>query len=229
MIVQNALYNYSIHEREAQQKTELSERLQSWLKVVIIVILLLSVIILYLKHKNAKTVIRLQTTLIEYDRLAAAKNNVSKETVITDKTETGIDGLRQQISERLSLIEARLEELLALKESVILSHPYKELTELVEQKSPLPASSPLYEEMWEVMDNAYPEFRPTLQRLSGGTLKKDDLDLALLIKLDVTPFQCSNLFCKSPGAITYRRKQLLSKIAPGQTAVERLDSVIRAI
>lgn len=230
VIVQNALYNYSIHEREAQRKSELSKRLQSWLVIVIIVILFLSVVILCLKHKNAKTIIRLQASLRELDRLVATKNDVStKIEVNTDQAEIGIDGLQQQISDRLSLIESNPDNLPALKESVVLSRPYKELTELVEQKASLPASNPLYGELWDVIDHAYPKFRITLQRFSGGSLKKADLDLALLIKLEITPLQCSNLFCKSPGAITYRRKQLLSKIAPGQKSVDRLDYVIRAI
>ena len=232
VIIQNSLYNYAVHEREAQRQSEANTRLKGWLISITIIILILTIAVLYLKQRNSRYIIRLQTSLQELERLnariAAEESNATEATGYLPTT-VDIADIPQQISNELAIIEARTDKNPILPESVTESKAFQDLQQMMQQGQPLKTECKLWQDLRQTVTEAFPEFQNTLYRMSGGTIKKDDMDLAILIKLGATPIQLAKLLCKSPGTITYRRRQLLAKLAPEQESISSLDPLIRHI
>ena len=230
--VQNAQYNYAVHEREAQRQSEVNTSLKGWLISITIIILILTIAVLYLKQRNSRYIIRLQTSLQELERLnarIAAEEANATEAIPYLPTTVDIADIPQQISNELAIIEARTDKNPTLPESVTGSKAFQDLQQMMQQGQPLKTECKLWQDLRQTVTEAFPEFQNTLYRMSGGTIKKDDMDLAILIKLGATPIQLAKLLCKSPGTITYRRRQLLAKLAPEQESISSLDPLIRHI
>lgn len=239
---QNSSYNYSLHERERLKAEERNAKLQKWLGVSIMVLLLLIIAILFLKYRNKSNILKLHEAL---DDLAALKNSLNhsstsnpeateekeelKESCAEASDSSRIENLKKRLKNQLIELRANCSGKYEVPSGILSSEAYARLKDYISAGRAIPETSSFWNELDKTVTQCSPDLKYRLQLLTGGHLKPTDYHLALLIKCGVTPTELTILVARTKGTISYRRQALCKRIFNENLGANAIDSIIHLL
>lgn len=229
-LMQNALYNYAIHERE-RLKAEKSKNIFLWLLVLFAFFAFaFAIIILILRIRKTNVKLKLHEASDKIDRLnkqleaIANKRNPQE---ITEEQKNEIYELRKRTEAK---VEAMCQggQKSTMPSALINSNEYRILQEHINQNKVIPEIDNFWNELEQAVNDCSPRFSYNLQLLIGE-LNRTELHLALLIKCGITPTQATIIFGKEKGTLSYHRKELGSKCLNRKTSAKLVDYIIHSL
>lgn len=253
-LIQNSMYNYTRHVK-AREEAERESRDKSLVIMwAVIVIVLLGFTTLFMKLRQKRSLLKLHDALekirrlketLETERLRndrredkdsdAADAGESPATFVMKPTyDTGTDG---EVSLRLKL-RKELEEISELHgksskvpDSILESTPYRRLLDMTAQNKVITAveSDTLWSELEKMIVETIPDFMARLNFLASGQLRKNDIQLAILMKCGFTATQIGKLLSITPGAVSSRKRRLGKRIYDVAVSNDFVDRIISAL
>lgn len=234
-LLQESLYNYKLHEREKLKEHAANERLRWAIAGIVILALIASSIMLFIKNRDKATIIQLRENL---DGLRKLKLQLSPPTgtpamdPLSDAYSTEPD----TINKEPALREKLRDELMALYEQsksqkvspiILNSNIYFQITGLISEGKHIDDET--FYELKRTVLQASPKFIDNLKILTQNKLTELDLQTALLIKCGFRPSEMTVLFARSNGAIIYRRNTLATKVFGHTESVDVVNGIIRLL
>lgn len=226
-MIQNSLYNYSLHERKSARLAKSRMKLIVWLAIAVVVILALTCAIILRQRMLLKKQVLLQNALQTISELNSKLNNYEHhESMIGPDS---IEGLQESINDEISRLKENISNISNAHNNAVETEAYRKIIELLDNGGILKDTDPLWDTIYESVRELSPQFELTLKRISANKLSMQDYRLALLTKLGLSTSQIGELLCKSKSAITYRRKQFCAKVFNGSITNDELNAVLRQI
>lgn len=234
-LMQESLYNYKLHEREKLKEHAANERLRWIIAGIVILALIASSIMLFIRNRDKAIIIQLRDNLDSLQKLksqlpppaeSAAMNPLSD----ADSTEP------DTINKEPALREKLRDELMALYEQsksqkispiILNSNIYFQITSLISEGKHIDDET--FDELKRTVLQASPKFIDNLKILTQNKLTELDLQTALLIKCGFRPSEMTVLFARSNGAIIYRRNTLATKVFGHTESVDVVNGIIRLL
>ena len=232
-----SFHNYQIHERERQKAEKSNVALRQWLLGSSILVLLLGIVILFLKNRDANNRLKLHAALENVERLRqslkiekedAGKDKSTEEVVPVEKKLTTSE-LRDKLKKELFDLYNSNTSRAVIDPEILKSDTYRELQELISKGKELQPDSGLWLELESLVLKCSPNFITNLQLLVGGRLNSYDLHTALLIKCGIQPTQMSILLNRSKGTIVSRRESLCYRIYGEKLGTKVIDGIIHLL
>jgi tetratricopeptide (TPR) repeat protein len=217
-LMQNSMFNYRKHVQERDAARASEHRVVGGLIGAFIIILVLIIVLLFMKNRNARQIIKLREALDMIERLQADRTTpkeemyrsaeaVSSELSI-EKWHFTATSLRNQIRQRLQ--ERAVDYVVP---AVILeSEAHQQLIHYLEAEKGFSDRDPLWKALEEVVEQTFPGFKSRLRLLTDNRMTEADWQIALLIKCGVVPHEMAKLLHKTVSTITSRRSYLTYKI-----------------
>lgn len=234
-LMQESLYNYKLHERERLKEHTANERLRWIIAGIVILALIASSIMLFIKNRDKAIIIQLRDNLDSLRKLksqlpptaeTAAMNPLSD----ADSTEPYIINNEPILREKLR------DELMALYEQsksqkvspiILNSNIYFQITGLISERKHIDDET--FDELKRTVLQASPKFIDNLKILTRNKLTEVDLQTALLIKCGFRPSEMTILLARSNGAIIHRRNTLAKKVFGHTESVDVVNGIIRML
>jgi hypothetical protein len=227
-MLQNSIYNYSVHERERQKSERAKLNLQRSIICILIIVFILILTTFYLKYRNKVQLLKLHEALRNISILReelSHQSNSNNLSFVNDNQENLRDQLRQEL---LSLQHSNNNSAEILHD--IINHPtYLEIQQYLETDKIIAHNDILWNNIEQMVCTYSPKFHNRLMLLTGGKLTQDDYHIALLIKCGVTPTQLTTLLGRSKGTVSYKRSTLCLKIFDQNIGVRAIDGIIRLL
>ena len=234
-LLQESLYNYKLHEREKLKEHAANERLRWAIAGSVILALIASSIMLFIKNRDKATIIQLRENL---DGLRKLKLQLSPptETPAMDPLSDAYSTEPDTINKEPALREKLRDELMALYEQsksqkvspiILNSNIYFQITGLISEGKHIDDGT--FDELKRTVLQASPKFIDNLKILTQNKLTELDLQTALLIKCGFRPSEMTVLFARSNGAIIYRRNTLATKVFGHTESVDVVNGIIRLL
>lgn len=234
-LLQESLYNYKLHEREKLKEHAANERLRWAIAGSVILALIASSIMLFIKNRDKATIIQLRENL---DGLRKLKLQLSPptETPAMDPLSDAYSTEPDTINKEPALREKLRDELMALYEQsksqkvspiILNSNIYFQITGLISEGKHIDDET--FDELKRTVLQASPKFIDNLKILTQNKLTELDLQTALLIKCGFRPSEMTVLFARSNGAIIYRRNTLATKVFGHTESVDVVNGIIRLL
>lgn len=234
-LLQESLYNYKLHEREKLKEHAANERLRWAIAGSVILALIASSIMLFIKNRDKATIIQLRENL---DGLRKLKLQLSPptETPAMDPLSDAYSTEPDTINKEPALREKLRDELMALYEQsksqkvspiILNSNIYFQITGLISEGKHIDDGT--FDELKRTVLQASPKFIDNLKILTQNKLTELDLQTALLIKCGFRPSEMTILFARSNGAIIYRRNTLATKVFGHTESVDVVNGIIRLL
>lgn len=255
-LIQNSQYNYDQAEREKRGVLEKKRKVEAWLAISLIVLLLFVIILFYYRDKSHRTLIQLRRAIDNSRRLrlqleqeqsppqvsqedvyGVGNNDVQPNGKLIDNVanimpseeQMSKEILREQLVKELQELCHNTQEREPLSPIIRNSDAYSKLSVYIEQGKIIADSDPLWGEIQKVVLETSPNFIKRIQLLSLGKVKNMDYHIMLLIKLGLTPTQLGTLIGRSKGAVAYRRQALGIKLVNLKTKQSLIDNLIYAL
>lgn len=256
--VQNAQYNYSVHERRSTQLRKLNQKLFLWITLCVLVIIF--VIALYIKRnhallakkielQHALSVIRLLNSQLEDNTAKSTHQSIETESIINNtennansvhnsytQTETPPRGhklsakqIQQQIKAEITQLKCHASKADNNQKDLHETDAYQTILFYLHDKKILKDTDQVWDSIMNTIHNTSPNFKSTLCRLSCNKLTSDDYKLAALLKMGFTSSQIAILIGKSKSTIINRRKSLCSKVFYDIVDTSELNQMINII
>ncbi len=103
------------------------------------------------------------------------------------------------------------------------------LQDLLASKTSIEDSSPLWGELREAILAVSPGFFKNLDTVAKQNLTREECRTAMLIKAGLRPRDLEILFARSKGAVSSRRQSIAIKIFDGQARVKKVDTLLRML
>lgn len=234
-LIQESLYNYKLHEREKLKEHAANERLRWIIAGIVILALIASSIMLFIRNRDKAIIIQLRDNLDSLRKLksqlpptaeTAAMNPLSD----ADSTEPYIINNEPILREKLR------DELMALYEQsksqkvspiILNSNIYFQITGLISERKHIDDET--FDELKRTVLQASPKFIDNLKILTRNKLTEVDLQTALLIKCGFRPSEMTILLARSNGAIIHRRNTLAKKVFGHTESVDVVNGIIRML
>lgn len=223
-LLQNSFYNYQLHQRERIKAETKNQQLHVWIIVLLLTAFILTVSLLALKYHAKSQQLQLHKALSKLSTLRQELSN-SIHTSQQPPTPTDTEELRQQLRYELLAIQKKSQQY-AVAPTLLESGAYKQITEKLAQGKAIPETSPIWKELEASVAQCYPGFTRRLNLLMGGALKPSDLNIALLIKCQITPTQLAILLGRSKSTIAYRRDALSIMAFGKKIGTTAIDDII---
>ncbi len=243
-LIQNSRYNYNIHLRERLKAEsdahESNLRLCAAIICFIFLLMFLFAIISHFKYKRAKDCLKLYKAneiirdlkrSLDRKESTNRKNEISSEDnnmYVTMSLSSMAEHLQKSIQEILSKLEDTPADYIS--PDVLKSEMYERLLTMVKTDKCITDGD---YEIWQEIENfiklTSPHFKEKLQILTIGKLRDSDYQLALLIKVGLTPVQTSILLNRTKATISTRRKALCDRIHDDKIDSQNLDGLIRLL
>lgn len=234
-LLQESQYNYKLHEREKLKEHAANERLRWIIAGIVILALIASSIMLFIKNRDKATIIQLRENL---DGLRKLKLQLSPptETPAMDPLSDAYSTEPDTINKEPALREKLRDELMALYEQsksqkvspiILNSNIYFQITGLISEGKHIDDET--FDELKRTVLLASPKFIDNLKILTQNKLTELDLQTALLIKCGFRPSEMTVLFARSNGAIIYRRNTLATKVFGHTESVDVVNGIIRLL
>lgn len=249
-LIQNSMYNYSVHEKKRQEAERSRTKILIWLIALIAILAILTAIILYLHNKNKSKILALHEAMAKLRILEESFGNKrSDENIEPENFKTDPDSkedivpvlseVPQKIRNQKSLrneLRKRLRELNANSTSpyeplpqITDSDPYLEAKALLKGNHLIPDKSEIWNGLEDIVSKCFPNLKSTLQLLSDDDLTADDWHIAVLLKCGFSLKDLAILIGRTKGAVTYRRKNLSTKLFGEVLDLELVDNIIRTL
>lgn len=138
--------------------------------------------------------------------------------------------LQEQLSDELSLLKHNaINKMTRLSDDVAQSEGYNIVQKAIIENRVLDDDDPIWESIISSINTIAPNFITSLKRLSGGSLTTQDYHLAVLILMDISSTNIAKLLGRVKSTITYRRKQLCTKLFLDKVEQSDLDAIIRSL
>lgn len=223
-INQQAMYNYKLHD-VARQKAEKSKgRIQSWLVCAIVLILIVSLIILYLKNRNQKNLLQLHIALETIDKL---KNDIDSIDYKAEDSNLDVKVLREKLLANIGKLDGSTR--IDVPISILQSQVYTTLQDYIYQKKGISDNNDIWTELETVVLSSSPNFKKYILALSNGSISSSDYRTALLIKCNISPTNMSYLFHLTRTSINSRRTSLSKKLFGELMNPKLSDELIRSL
>ncbi len=234
-LMQQSIYNYETHERKRMEAQKSKERMRYVVLGFIVVTVMLSFAILYLKYRNQTNIIKLRTALdnienLKKEILSSKENHDVEKKTASYTSELLISNNEESLRERLrdSLMDLYKESGgTQVSASILNSEAYTKIQSLLESETPVSGS--LWDELEQSVLKASPNFINNLRVLMQGKLSEADIHISLLIKCGFRPSEMTVLLARSNGAIISRREKLCVKILDKKLEVKVIDGIIRLL
>lgn len=234
-LLQESQYNYKLHEREKLKEHAANERLRWAIAGIVILALIASSIMLFIKNRDKATIIQLRENL---DGLRKLKLQLSPptETPAMDPLSDAYSTELDTINKEPALREKLRDELMALYEKsksqkvspiILNSNIYFQITGLISEGKHIDDET--FDGLKRTVLQASPKFIDNLKILTQNKLTELDLQTALLIKCGFRPSEMTVLFARSNGAIIYRRNTLATKVFGHTESVDVVNGIIRLL
>ena len=232
-----SFHNYQIHERERQKAEKSNVALRQWLLGSSILVLLLGIVILFLKNRDANNRLKLHAALENVERLRQSLK-IEKENAEKDKSPVDVvpvekklttSELRDKLKKELFDLYNSNTDRAVIEPEILKSDTYRELQELISKGKELQPDSDLWSELESLVLKCSPNFITSLQLLAGGRLNSNDLHTVLLIKCGIQPTQMSILLNRSKGTIVSRRESLCLRIYGEKLGTKVIDGIIHLL
>lgn len=247
VIMQNALYNYSIHDRERQRMEKERNNLKRWLITILISFFVFGFIIIWRAFKKEKTInkifqLRARRIFIKY--LFSASNEagsneskienpvVEEEELLAETTSPDYElkeSREKLIGEVLRLCEGKDKENFLLPNNLIMSNAFVEICNKIKNGSSIGDNETLWEELAKSVSECFPEFFKRLRLLTNGKLSKAEEHTALLVKCGFGVTDMAIALGRSKGAIVSRRESISKKIFDEKKGSKEIDRLIRSL
>lgn len=253
--IKDTKYNYIKNKRENERTKLLNKTLNEWIRLgmlLIFIIFMLIIAILHIKIKNKNHLLKLYE---EIDRIRKVNESVNKDNnpILNSTTDDNINLdinktisepsyekinftnthkeqiLREELRKEIMQLYEISKELPPVSKVIIESKAYNELKILIEKEKPLIDNNPLWNDLGQVVEKSSNNFKLRLQLLTGGSLKSQDLKIAILIKCGISPTQMASLLGRSKSSITYRRDELCIRIFGQKLGTKVIDHIIRIL
>lgn len=236
---QQSFHNYQLHDQKREKAEKSNIILKQWLFSISILVLLMCLIILFLKIRDANSRLELHTALenIERPRLALKRQEDSLEankyehainTTPITKNETTHE-LREHLRKELYNLYTSNISRISVPQEIFKSEIYQKIQSLISKREELKENSDLWLEIEALVLKCSPNFKTNLQLLVGGKLNSYDLHTSLLIKCGIPPSQMTILLNRSKGAIVSRRESLCYRIFEKKLGTKVIDGIIRLL
>ncbi len=233
LLLQNTRYNYAGHQRARQEAEKANMRLYGWLTGIVIVLLCSLLAAGYFRLRSARHLLDLHNALDRIDELTheldcqKIPDSASPEFSHSVSRPTA-EELRERLrSKLLSLAEKETDY--AVPAAILESAAYKKLCRLVESEKVLPYNDELLEELEGVIRKCFPEFRKNFALLLGRAPTPSEMQLAVLIKCNVSPSKISTLLAVTQSAVSHSRTSLSNRCLGGKYSTTIFDRVIRLL
>lgn len=240
-IMQNSLYNYSLHERRSAMLYKSRSRMMMWLIIVLVICFVISLGLLLSRRiiisKN-KLLSKAQVTIKALNR-RMYDNAGGDSSALPPTPEPEIvkeEDLSEATKEMDKLIYAEIE---SLKTRLMLEPElpaqgkdtagYRKVIEALDNDRVLNPDDSIWETVRESVLSISPSFESTLRRLSLNRLKREDLQLAYLLRLGISSARVADLIGRDKASVTYRRRRLCETAFHKKIEVARLDKILLLI
>ena len=233
-IINSARYEYEIRQRKRFMAIQEFNNYVLWLanlfivySIVLVFFLIGVVIILILRLKNKQQKLELITAEKTIESLTA---ELTKCNELENSEPTKAEEQKHIIKQHL-LKQAELISMQDDKEYLNSLHRVTspELLEILLQSRQIPYDSPLWEEMLNSVLKLSPRFKLNLEILTEGQLTKSELEIAILIKYNLTTSSMSKILLRSKQAVHSRRQNLGKKIFGDNFNIKDVDAIIRIL
>jgi hypothetical protein len=234
-LLQESQYNYKLHEREKLKEHAANERLRWIIAGIVILALIASSIMLFIRNRDKAIIIQLRDNLDSLQKLKSqlpppadppAMNPLSDADSTKPDTINKEPALREKLRDELM---ALYEQSKSQKVSPIILHSkiYFQITGLISEGKHIDDET--FDELKRTVLQASPKFIDNLKILTQNKLTELDLQTALLIKCGFRPSEMTVLFARSNGAIIYRRNTLATKVFGHTESVDVVNGIIRLL
>lgn len=240
-LMQEAQYNYSIHEREKEKTVKDNERLTWAIVCIAILSLILVIILLYVKYRDKAIIIGMRNDLDALEELKRKlkDSDVSKLHEDNATVETSIDSdsfclstpntqstLRKRLHKELMELYSQ-SAAQSVPDEILTSDIYFRILQNIKNKTCI--EDQMFDELKEIVLSVSPQFVNNLMILTKGKLTTEELHLSLLIKCGIRSTDLTVLFGLSNGAIISRKRILGSKALDRQESTKVITSIIRLL
>ena len=226
-IIQQAIFNYSLHERDkaiaVEENASLKVRLLVYVTIISILVILF--LISVIRKKNSSLHLWRKIDVIGYlKRLYFSSESVSEGE--SDPTRIGAspqDRFNRDLKELLSRNMPEIEI------AIIQSEVFKTLQRLLKDGKFIKEDGDEFNQLEALILSVSKDFKENLQLLTQNKLRDGDFELALLIRCGFTTSQISQLIQRTTSAISSRKSSLSTKIFGGKGHTKDLDKLIRLL
>lgn len=240
-LMQDAFYNYSLHEKERAESDRQKLQMQKKITVVLCIAVLLLALVFYFAIRSKNNKIKLHEAINELRTLKAqlmppSSNSESKNEEnekLNDENahhySLSTHDLQNELRREWLEIYNTMTDPPVISNEILASDAYKELVSRIGNEKNVPSNSPLWKEIEQAILKISPDFDQRLKILMGRKLKTDEYHLALLIKCGISSTQSAKLFSVVKSAVNYRRKILAKSLFGSEDEVKALDCIIRSL
>ena len=234
-LMQESLYNYKLHEREKLKEHAANERLRWIIAGIVILALIASSIMLFIKNRDKAIIIQLRDNLDSLQKLKS-QLPLPVETPAMDPLSNPDSTEPDTINNEPILREKLRDELIALYEQsksqkvspiILNSKIYFQICGMISERQRIDEET--FDKLKRTVLEASPKFIDNLKILTQNRLTEIDLQTALLIKCGFKPSEMTVLFARSNGAIIYRRNTLATKVFGHTESVDVVNGIIRLL
>lgn len=224
-LIQNAFYNYQVHQRERIKAESSKQTIVIYLIIAAILTLLSLCALTFVAYRRKKIQLSLQTTVLELEQLRKSISNSNNAPTEPCKR----DILREKLISEIRLLQNHISRPIAPPDIVTNSTTYAQITKMISEGKSISDKNRIWAELEQLFLQSHPLFKYRLQLLVGAPLKPHDYHLILLIKCGFTPSQTTLLLGRAKGTISYRRRHVCEMILGDKIDSDLIDNVIRYI
>ena len=234
-LLQESLYNYKLHERERLKEHAANERLRWTIAGIVILALIASSIMLFIKNRDKAIIIQLRENLDSLQKLKSQIPSPVETFAVANSPDAGSTEL--DIINNVPIPREKLrDELMALYEQpksqkvspvILNSKIYFQITGMISEGKHIDDET--FDELKRTVLQVSPKFIDNLKILTRNKLTEVDLQTALLIKCGFRPSEMTILLARSNGAIIHRRNTLATKVFGHTESVDVVNGIIRLL
>ena len=234
-LMQNAFYNYQIHQRERTREEERNRRFTYIIAALILIVLISVIAILFLRNKKKTLLLSLHSSILELDNLRkslSARDSPRENPISTTAGQgatTNLESLKESLYEQIRLLKEESANRTPVQADILDSEILRKINRYISDNKTIPDNNRIWTELEEAILSASPLFKERLHLLVGENLKPHDYHVVLLIRCGITPSQMTILLGRTKGTISYRRKHVCEILLGEKIDSQFIDDIIRYI
>lgn len=228
IMLQNSLFNYTRHQQENEKLKEKIHRL-IFISFIFLILSLASISIIFIyKYRLALKAGKLKDALATIQSLSQQLGLTTADNDPFYKLGS-IENMQRQLDVEIDRLADAAKSMDSIPNDATDTEGYKGVCRLIENDKILIDTDPLWGVIKRSINDLTPDFEGVLRRLSGHRLNEQDFQTAVLIRLGFSSTQISKVLGRSKGAITYRRKQLCTRVFHNKAQPDQLSNILRLL
>lgn len=228
-IIQNSLYNYSIHDRERIKAEKESYQMRVWVFVAIVILLAAGIIYLIFHIRSKNKIIQLQSVISDLKNLTnnsdISKSTLNRKNDLSPKEQD----LRLELRDQCLALYEKESGKINVDDYILQSDVYFDLVRMLRDGFVLTDSDPFWDRLESTVRMVSPEFKNRLQILIGRKLSTENYHMALLLKCGIRPAQIAQFVGRHKSSISFRRTTMSEQIFGENKGNDIVDGIIRQL